>query len=77
MPEFIIEMVCEGEARHRSLLSIGGLDVDREYANRLAGMLDGTSDFYVYPPREHPTPGSMLARCELCRAWFRATVKES
>lgn len=74
MPNFIIEVVCEADASHHAQLRVEG--VSREYAKRLAGIMDGTSEFYLYRPRDNPTPSSNLARCEICGAWFHATVKE-
>ena len=74
MPEFVIELVCESDPAHTSYITLEGCT--REYADRLAGIMDGTSDFYLYPPRDSPTPGSMLARCQRCQGWLLATVKE-
>jgi hypothetical protein len=74
MSEFIVEVVCESDPSHRAQVRVEG--VSREYAEQLAGIMDGTSEFYLYTPRDNPTPGSHLAHCQICGGWFRATVKE-
>jgi len=43
-------------------------------AQQLAGLLDGTSPLYRYPPRTHPLPGSTIGRCGICGAWLTCTL---
>ena len=75
MAHMRIEVVCEADPGHRWEIPLEGFS--REYAEQLAGIMDGTSPFYISPPRETPVDGSMMARCEVCGGWFRATVYEA
>lgn len=45
---------------------------DREYAERFAGLLDGTSPMYVHPVDER----SIIGKCGRCNARFRCEVLE-
>jgi len=45
----------------------------REDAELFAGLLDGTSTMYVYPPG----PESVLGKCGTCGAKIRCVVEES
>jgi hypothetical protein len=47
-------------------------NVDRTFAERLAGILDGTSPLYIYPPG----PESTIAKCGLCLDNITATVED-
>lgn len=47
-------------------------DVGREYCETLAGLLDGTSKHYIFPPNE----GSPIGRCDICRGKLTAVVTE-
>ncbi len=43
-------------------------------ARMLGAIMDGTSDFFVSKPREHPLEGSRLAKCGICDAWFTCQI---
>lgn len=63
----VMRLVCEnGHAQ-----TIRFLDLPREYVLGMAGLLDGTSPLYVYPPGSE----SLIGKCGICRAQIRATVE--
>lgn len=70
-PEQGVELLCENN--HRQRIYLRGMTA--EMADDYAGILDGTSPVYAYPPREHPVTESSIGRCQFnsCGAWFRAT----
>jgi hypothetical protein len=43
-------------------------------ARRLAGIMDGTSPFYAFPPRTHPIQGGKVGKCGICDAWISCTL---
>lgn len=58
---------------HSQTLGVGpGLDLVR--AKHLAGLMDGTSDFYVNSPRGDDS--SLIGRCGICRSQIDCTVQE-
>lgn len=65
-----VNLVCENGHEQRILLQ----GMDRSYAAEWAAMLDGTSDMFVYKPRDHPADGGLVGRCGICRAWITATL---
>jgi len=60
------------EQGHRQVLVTP--DMGEAEAQQLAGLLDGTSPLYRYPPRTHPLPGSTIGRCGICGAWLTCTL---
>lgn len=46
-------------------------NVTREWAENYAGILDGTSPYYVYPPG----PDSVIGQCQECGGRFAARAK--
>lgn len=65
-------VVLHCENGHDQRIAIQGMD--RSYAQEWAALLDGTSDMYVYKPRDHPLDGGHVARCGACGAFFTATL---
>jgi hypothetical protein len=65
-----IEFVCEIGHTQRIVTP----DLPRQAATQLAGLLDGTSPFYKYPPREFPVPASTIGKCGLCETWLTASL---
>lgn len=57
-------------------------DMNQERAHFFASMLDGTSPFFKYPPREYPTAfahhnsvcDSTIGKCGVCGAWITCTL---
>jgi hypothetical protein len=49
-------------------------DMDEHEAAALAGLLDGTSTAYVYPPRDYPLAESVIAKCGTCQSWITCTL---
>ena len=66
-----VEMTCETGHTQR----IYTPDHTEIMAAQLAGLLDGTG--LLQDPRNDPEPNmsqSMIGRCQICGAWFRAKV---
>jgi hypothetical protein len=63
-----IEATCE--KGHRQLLQIEGQG--REWALTLAGLLDGSSEMYRFPPG----PESPIGKCGVCGSQISCEVKE-
>jgi hypothetical protein len=68
------KVTCKCEQGHESSFTTDGMSL--EYVKVMAGLLDGSSDHYVYKPREHPVSGGTIGKCEICGTWFSATVEE-
>ncbi len=47
-------------------------DMPRVDVERIGGLLDGSSPFFVHPP----APDSLMHKCGICGAPFKATVPE-
>lgn len=80
--EIRIIVRCTGNEHHAKVLKIDPA-LGFEYASTLAGLLDGTSPFYVFPPggqdQIHEWPGekgSPIGRCGICGEPFTCTVTE-
>lgn len=70
---YMIEVVCEGNPEHRTVLHFADYE-NRDFVEHLAGLLDGTSSFYVYSPRDYPADNSPVAKCMTCGAWINCRV---
>ena len=67
-------LTCDSPTyHHRQEIQV---DMTLTEAQDFASILDGTSSFFKYPPREFPIEGSLLARCGICGYWFNANVEE-
>jgi hypothetical protein len=70
--EFRITIRCEAQPTvHAKVLRLDH-KLGREYADCVAGLLDGTSVHYIYPPG----PGSPIGKCGICQSKLTATVEE-
>ena len=67
--DWAIEATCDNG--HSQVMQVAG-NLGREYAERLAGLLDGTSDLYRYPPGEE----SVIGKCGICGAKITCEVSE-
>ena len=65
-----IEARCE--RGHTQRIATPGMGAPR--VRQLAGLIDGTSELFVVPPRDTPVPGSTLARCGICGSWMTCTL---
>ena len=67
-------VTCEGERHHQQVLYLP--DAPRAEAERVAGFLDGTCEWFIVNPRKREIAGSTLARCQIpgCGAWVKAEV---
>ena len=59
---------------HEQTLRMEGFT--REQVEIQAGLMDGTSPFYVYPPKEDGSDGSAIGKCAQCGKPFKCTVTE-
>ena len=72
MKEFRITIRCAAFPKtHAKILRLS-FDLGRQYADTLAGLLDGSSPFYIYPPG----PNSPIGKCDVCQGSLTATVEE-
>lgn len=62
-----IRVICDGG--HVQVLTL--CDVTQEYAENLAGLMDGTSPMYVYSPIN---TDSIIGKCGICRAKIKCDV---
>jgi hypothetical protein len=70
--EIRIAVRCVREPeKHAKVLRIAA-DIGREFAETLAGLLDGTSEHYVLKPG----PGSPIGKCGMCGAALETEVYE-
>ena len=67
--DVLIEATCANG--HRQVLQIAG-ELGLEYARGLAGLLDGTSDLYRFPPDEK----SVIGKCGICGSQIECVVSE-
>jgi hypothetical protein len=63
---------CDNIPEHRQEIHYDAPSL--EDAQRYAGLLDGSSPLYKYPPREDPD--AQIGRCGLCGSLFTCTVQE-
>jgi hypothetical protein len=63
-----IEATCGNG--HRQILQISA-ELGREYAYHLAGLLDGTSEMYRFPPG----PESVIGKCGVCGSQITCEVR--
>jgi hypothetical protein len=68
MTDSIIEARCANG--HKQVLQVAE-SLGRDYAQHLAGLLDGTSELYRYPPDEN----SVIGKCGVCGAKIECEVK--
>jgi len=66
---YILVAICE--RAHEQRITFHG--VPRELVETQAGLLDGTSPFYVSPPE----PNSVIGKCGLCGAQIHCHVEET
>lgn len=69
--KYIIEVKCD-DGHVQNLYLQNFIKVQ---AQTLAGLMDGTSSLYVYSPLGDPN--SLIAKCGICSAPIKCTVKES
>ncbi len=62
-----VEACCE--SGHRQIMKVDA-SLGREYAESLAGLLDGTSPLYLYPPGED----SCIGKCGICGKKITCTI---
>ena len=65
-----IEALCGNG--HTQRIELRGYN--RQYAEAIAGLMDGTSDLYQTKPRDNPIIGSPLGRCGICGSWVECSV---
>lgn len=64
-----VEMYLRCENGHDQVIIVRGLDLDT--VKGMAGLIDGTSPMYVYPPG----PESMIGKCGICRGKIMSEVR--
>ena len=67
MTPTVIEICCE--QGHRQAIKVDP-DLGEEWARGLAGLMDGTSPMYLYPPGAN----SPIGKCGICGTPITATV---
>lgn len=67
----MITVTAECRQGHVQALQLDA-DLGMEYAVMLAGLMDGSSRFYIYPPG----PSSMIGKCGICKSQITITVAE-
>jgi hypothetical protein len=50
--------------------------LERQQVEVQAGLLDGTSPFYMFPPRLYAPESTLIGKCGICSAWFNCRVEE-
>jgi len=68
--KFRVDIVCF--AGHLQSITVEGMP--REWVDGWAGLLDGTSPLYKFPPCDDPN--SAIGKCSLCGMQVQATVVE-
>jgi hypothetical protein len=70
--EIRITVRCTREPeKHAKILRLNG-DLGMAWAERLAGLIDGTSPFYIHGPG----PNSPIGKCCVCGAQIASTLEE-
>lgn len=72
MNEIRILVKCIKREDHRKILRMR-VELGKHYAETLAGLLDGTSPYYIHKPAE----GSPIGKCGLCGAPLECEVYET
>ena len=72
MSEIRIMVRCAKDKDHAKVLRIDSA-LGLGYAETLAGLLDGSSPLYIYPPGE----GSPIGKCAVCGAKLNCTVAQN
>lgn len=70
-PEIRIRAQCTKDEDHAKILRFKA-SVGREYVETLAGLLDGSSPFYIFPPGDL----SPIGKCGICGAPIKCSVFE-
>lgn len=68
---FILSAICE-EGHTQELMIDGSMGV--EWAQSLAGLMDGTSSFYIRSPRGDDA--TLIGKCGICGAQFNCKVEQ-
>lgn len=68
---YVLKAKCEGECKKEQTITYE--DFTREYVERVAGLMDGTSPLYVFKPNGDST----LGKCETCGGKFTCTVHDA
>lgn len=71
MSHFLVRATC-GKCGEKQGLRFEGTQFTRQYVEQFAGLLDGTSPLYVYPPGT----SSDIGKCGMCGGRFTAEVTE-
>lgn len=71
MRELRIIVKCLKGADHRKILRFRW-ELGRYYVETLAGLLDGTSPYYIHKPAE----GSPIGKCGICSAPLKCEIEE-
>lgn len=72
MTVFEITVRCSSQpTKHAKKIRVDA-QVGRAYVDTLAGLLDGSSPFYIYKPG----PNSTIGKCATCGAEITAEVQE-
>ena len=69
--EIRITVQCTQNKAHVKILSLDPA-LGMDYAEDFAGLLDGSSPFFIHKPG----PLSPIGKCGICNAQLRATIEE-
>lgn len=64
------KVTAKCENGHEQSITLQGMT--KEWAESYAGLLDGTSPFYIYPPNEK----SVIGKCGICGKTFKCKIEE-
>lgn len=67
--DYLIEIECE--KGHKQVLQVVG-ELGSEWAENYAGLLDGTSPWYRFPPGDD----SVIGKCGICGSKIHCEVTE-
>ena len=71
MPEIRILVRCVDNEAHAKTVRFDAA-LGMEYAETLAGLLDGSSRFYIFPPSKL----SPIGRCAICHGELTCIIEE-
>jgi hypothetical protein len=71
VPEIRIIMRCQDDENHAKVLRLDA-KLGMEYAQTLAGLLDGSSPLYIFPPQDL----SPIGKCAICGGKLKYTIEE-